>query len=323
MSPTAVASKVRSTVFVCFAGLTLIGAAYAAPQGVPVVVENPVTIANPTTSVSVNNTVPVTGNVGITGTPNVNITNTVVPVTGNVGVTGAVTVANPVNSVTVNNTTPIPVTGNFTATLPGNVNVGAMPPITGNVGIIGTPNVSVTNTVPVTVTNPVGTVNVANTSSSPIPVTVTNATGSNATDPAKTAYVGSASGSATSTVNQATNIGVQFSPLVPSGMRLIIESISGACSNIPQATTVYQSASIQTTLYPVAPLAEGAASFILMPQVVSTATSTHIEQFSATNLRIYTDATPILNVFYTATGPGVTYTIPCYFSIFGYLVSMP
>jgi hypothetical protein len=253
MSPTAVASKIRSAVFVSFAGLTLMGVTYAAPPGIPVTVENPVTIANPTTSVSVNNTVPVTG----------------------------------------------------------------------NVGIVGTPNVSVTNTVPVTVTNPVGTVNVANTISSPIPVTVTNAGGSNATDTAKTAYVGSAFGSATSTVNLATNISVPFSPLVPSGMRLIIESISGACANIPQATTVYQGASIQTTLYPVAPLAEGDASFILMPQAITTATSTHTEQFSATNLRIYTDAPPILNVSYAATGPGVTYTIPCYFSIFGYLISMP
>jgi hypothetical protein len=122
-------------------------------------------------------------------------------------------------SVVIKNTTAHPVPVTVTNTLP---------PLTGNVGITGTPNVNVVNTPMVTVTNPVGAVTV-NPGSAPIPVTGTVNIGTmpevNATftDPAHTAVSGN---------NARLLFGRTLTQdlfQIPSGQRLVIETASAYC----------------------------------------------------------------------------------------------
>lgn len=111
-------------------GIALEEFAFAAPPGIPVIVENP------TTSVSVNNTVPVTGNVAVTGSVTVNNA-TPIPVLLSGSVPVAVTVSTPPGT-TVNVANPVSINGTV--------------PVSGTVGIAGTPTVNIATMPAITTT---------------------------------------------------------------------------------------------------------------------------------------------------------------------------
>jgi hypothetical protein len=242
-----------------------------------------------------------------------------------------VTVANPVHSVTVNNpsTSPVPVT----VTNP-TVTVGNTVPVTGNVGITGTPNVNVTNTVPVTgnvgvtgtvmVTNPVGTVTVGNTNASPIPVTVTNTLpAANVNDSAKTAFISEGYGSVTATVS--TVGAAQALPIaqIPAGNRLVVENVSVTCTAFAPTTGAGPYlVQIQYALN--TPTVFGGYQPLNVP-IQSQGSDGLGDNYFVGSLatRVYVDHTggsDVLGYFYSPAGSGTT---ACNFYLSGHLVPYP
>ena len=177
---------------------------------------------------------------------------------------------NPQNTtpVRVVNTTPIPVSGNVTSTIAGqvaatitntpSVSIANTPTVTGTVSVGNTPTVTVGNTPTVSVSNFPAAQPVSFSNTSTTPLFVENIADSN---PYQNSCGSLPPGPPTPTTNPNCTL-----PAVPTGYRLIIETVS-YLANSP-STSNLQNAVIN--------IANGPGDGLLLPIIQSPSTATHI-----------------------------------------------